>query len=113
MNSPPTISKNSDSVLMIGQLLSNEPGFYIPRKFGIRLENLILVKKFSNSIHNKFFCFETVSFCHFENTLINKDLLDKKEVHWLNDYHETVFHKLKNFLSQDVRKWLRNKTKKI
>ena len=45
---PPTISKNSDSVLMIGQLLSNEPGFYIPRKFGIRLENLILVKKFSN-----------------------------------------------------------------
>ena len=110
---PPTISKNSDSVLMIGQLLSNEPGFYIPRKFGIRLENLILVKKFSNSIHNKFFCFETVSFCHFENTLINKDLLDKKEVHWLNNYHETVFHKLKNFLSQDVRKWLRNKTKKI
>ena len=63
--------------------------------------------------HNKFFCFETVSFCHFENTLINKDLLDKKEVHWLNDYHETVFQKLKNFLSQDVRKWLRNKTKKI
>ena len=47
---PPTISKNSDSVLMIGQLLSNEPGYYIPRKFGIRLENLILVKKFSNSI---------------------------------------------------------------
>ena len=49
----------------------------------------------------------------FEKTLINKDLLDKKEVNWLNDYHETVFHKLKNFLSQDVRKWLRNKTKKI
>ena len=110
---PPTISKNSDSILMIGQLLSNEPGFYIPRKFGIRLENLILVKKFSSSINNKFFCFETVSFCHFEKTLINKNLLDKKEVNWLNDYHEKVFQKLKNFLSQNVRKWLRKKTKKI
>ena len=110
---PPTISKNSDSILKIGQLLSNEPGFYIPRKFGIRLENLILVKKFSNSINNKFFCFETVSFCHFERTLINKGLLDNKEVNWLNDYHEKVFQKLKNFLSQEVRKWLRKKTKKI
>ena len=67
---PPTISKNSDSFLKIGQLLSNEPGFYIPRKFGIRLENLILVKKFSNSINNKFFCFETVSFVILKKRLL-------------------------------------------
>jgi Xaa-Pro aminopeptidase len=80
---PCGISPRSNASLAEGMLLSNEPGYYIEGKFGIRLENLVLVKKHKTK---KFLCFETLTHVPFENDLIVKTMLSKTEKNWLNDY---------------------------
>ena len=109
---PPVISKNISSALEVGQLISNEPGYYLENGFGIRLENLVLVQdsKVSNS---QYLEFETVSFCHFENKLINKKLLEINEIDWLNDYHYDVYSNLEVYLNKNEKKWLKQKTVNI
>ena len=109
---PPVISKNTSLPLKAGQLLSNEPGYYVKDKFGIRLENLVIVQ---NCVSNdkEFFEFETVSLCHFERNLINKNLLDKDEIMWINKYHKFVYLNLKVLLNTKEKQWLKRKTEKI
>ena len=109
---PPVISKNISPALKSGQLISNEPGYYLENEFGIRLENLVLVQdtKASNS---QYLEFETVSFCHFENKLINRKLLEISEINWLNDYHYNVYSNLEVYLNKNEKNWLKQKTVNI
>ena len=107
---PPNISRRKSSALEEGMFLSNEPGYYKVDDFGIRIENLMLVQKSNKSNIKKFLKFETVSLCHFENSLINCDLLNLKEKEWINNYHEKVRNKLKPFLSNEEFNWLCKKT---
>jgi Xaa-Pro aminopeptidase len=109
---PPVISKNTSLPLKEGYLLSNEPGYYVKDKFGIRLENLVIVQN-STSSDKEFFEFETVSLCHFERKLINKKLLDKDEIIWINKYHKFVYQNLKVLLNTKEKLWLKRKTDKI
>ncbi len=87
-----------------GMLLSNEPGVYKTNKYGIRLENLILVKKVENK--TSFLHFETVTLCPFDKKLIDFSLLTSDEIDWLNQYHQKVFTELANFLTKDEISWL-------
>ena len=110
---PPIISRRKSEPLQKGQLLSNEPGYYVPKKFGIRLENLMIVEKVNLIKLNNFLKFKTVSLCHFEMNLININLLNKDEIIWVNDYHDEVYSNLKEFLANEEKKWLKSKTSKI
>ena len=67
-------------------ILSNEPGYYEKGKFGIRIENLIRVKKTKKGI-----AFEDLTMAPIDKELIDKSLLKKEEIHWLNNYHKKVF----------------------
>ena len=87
---PQAISKNNQINFKEGMVVSNEPGYYEKNKFGIRIENLIYVKK----IKNRNF-FENLTLVPIDKDLINKSLLNEKEVDWLNKYHQKVFKILK------------------
>ena len=77
-------------------ILSNEPGYYEKDKFGIRIENLVYIKK-----KNKKNYFENLTMAPIDKDLINKNLMNSKEKKWLNSYHQKVFKKLKNSMSKN------------
>ena len=90
-----------------GMLLSNEPGFYLPGHYGIRLENLLLVRPAAPSLSGKpFLEFETVTLAPFDRRLIDSALLTDAEVQWLNNYHARVLAEVGPHLGDEERKWL-------
>ena len=88
---PAGISRAARPVkLAPGMILSNEPGFYQPGAYGIRLENLLLVRPGALSSPRRFLCFETLTLAPFDRALIEPALLDAAEIAWLDDYHARV-----------------------
>ena len=75
-------------------VVSNEPGYYEKNNFGIRIENLIYVKKEKNKNH-----FENLTMAPIDKDLINKKMLSKSEKIWLNNYHQKVYANLKSAMS--------------
>ena len=71
-------------------VVSNEPGYYEKNNFGIRIENLIYVKKTEMKKY-----FDNLTLVPIDKELINKNILNKTEKKWLNDYHNKVFNVLK------------------
>ena len=98
---PQSISKFNKIKIQPGMILSNEPGYYKKNYFGIRIENLIYVKK----INNKIF-FENLTMVPIEKDLINPKLLNKEEEKYLFKYHLQVYSKLSKFLNNPEKKWL-------
>ena len=92
---PQAISKNNKVNFKEGMIVSNEPGYYENGKFGIRIENLIRVKK-----NNKGYSFDNLTMVPIDKSLINKNILNKDEISWLNSYHKDVFNKLKKFMDE-------------
>lgn len=92
--SPPSISKKSKDKFAVGQVVSNEPGYYLERQFGMRIENLIYVNKIKKKL-----LFEDLTLVPYDKNLINKDLLSRLEIKYLNNYHKEVFKKLNSFLN--------------
>ncbi len=93
---PHAISKNNKIEFQAGMVVSNEPGYYEKNKFGIRIENLIYVKKEKGK---KFF--ENLTLAPIEKDLIDRTLLNKKEIRWINDYHRKVFVSLKYAMNRE------------
>ena len=83
-------------------ILSNEPGYYRKNKFGIRIENLIFVKK--NNNNNLFF--ENLTVAPIEKELINYKLLTSSEKNYLFKYHIEVYSKISKYLNLKERNWL-------
>ena len=100
-----------DVSLEKGMVLTNEPGLYRDGAYGIRLENMILVDKAFENEFGTFMKFENLTYCHFEKNLIDKDMLSKDEIDWVNNYHARVFEKLSPNLDKDVSSWLKEKTR--
>ena len=100
---PQGISRGNKVNFKTGMIVSNEPGYYEQGKFGIRIENLVTVKK--NSSYLKF---ENLTMAPIDKNLIKKTLLNKKEISWLNNYHSTVFKNLKRFMNGSELVDLRN-----
>ena len=92
---PHAISKKNKIILQEGMIVSNEPGYYEKNKFGIRIENLIYVKK--DGEKNSF---ENLTMVPIEKDLIILKNLNKNEREWLNDYHKTVFKNLKKSMNK-------------
>ena len=99
---PISISKKNDSLFHDGMIVSNEPGFYKKNAFGIRIENLELVKKNKKSLKKEnFLYFETLTMVPYEKKLISKKLLNNEEVLSINNYHKQIRKKLINFISHN------------
>ncbi len=94
---PQSITKNNKIKFEEGMIVSNEPGYYENGKFGIRIENLIRVKKNGKARYS----FENLTMVPIEKKLIEKKLLTKNEIIWLNKYHKTVYKNIKNFMSKN------------
>tara|TARA_Y100000591_G_scaffold289176_1_gene273900 strand:- start:4492 stop:6210 length:1719 start_codon:yes stop_codon:yes gene_type:complete len=99
---PHAISKNNKIKFMEGMIVSNEPGYYEKNNFGIRIENLIYVKKIKKRNY-----FENLTLAPLDKELINLKLLNKNEINWINKYHNEVFKNIKNYFNKDEIKDLR------
>lgn len=101
--------------LKAGNVLSNEPGYYKAGDYGIRIENLVVVKKDEDlsTEELEFLCFETITLCPIDLKPVNKEIMTEDEVRWLNDYHQMVYDRLSPELDEDHAKWLREKTRSI
>ena len=98
---PQSISKFSNIKIKEGMIISNEPGFYKKGQFGIRIENLVYVKKL-----NKKLIFKNLTMVPIEKDLINFKLLNLQEKDYLFKYHLDIYVKISKFLNIDERKWL-------
>ena len=101
---PQGISRGNKIKLKEGMILSNEPGYYEKGKFGIRIENLIYISK-KNEKLNKF---ENLTLVPIDKSLIEKKLLIKSEIEWINKYHKKVFTKLIKFMKKSEKINLEN-----
>ncbi len=91
--------------LLPGMVVSNEPGFYVENKYGIRHENLIAVKEHKKTEFGTFYEFETLTLCPFFKSTIVKEILSQDEINWLNDYHKKCEEKLGKHLEGDIKTW--------
>ena len=96
--------------LVPGMITSNEPGIYREGKFGIRHENLVLCVDAGRNDFGQWCRFETLTLCHFDTSIVIKELLDASEIEWLNAYNAKVFQMLSPRLPSEIARWLRNKT---
>jgi len=92
---PQAISRGNKIKFKEGMITSNEPGYYKKNHFGIRIENLVYVKKTKNKLK-----FEDLTLVPIDKTLIEKKLLTSFEKDWLNKYHQRVFIHLKKFMNK-------------
>ena len=98
---PQSISKFSKVKLKEGMILSNEPGYYKQGQYGIRIENLVYVKKKGGKMF-----FENLTLAPIDKTLINFSLLNTKEKDYLFNYHLSVYSKISKYLNNNEKKWL-------
>tara|TARA_A100001234_G_scaffold203863_1_gene198350 strand:+ start:2507 stop:4198 length:1692 start_codon:yes stop_codon:yes gene_type:complete len=98
---PQAISKYNNIKIKEGMILSNEPGFYKKNHFGMRIENLIYVKK-----EGKNLLFKNLTLAPIEKDLIDYKILTKSERDYLFDYHLEVYSKISFFLKRNEKKWL-------
>lgn len=111
---PQRLSRLSDVPLKPGMILSNEPGYYRPGAFGIRIENLIVVENApalpNGDSHRDMLCFRTLTWCPIDRRLIDTSLLSEGERSWIDTYHETCRHVLGPRLPKEVQMWLDHAT---
>jgi len=105
---PQSISHRGMHELHPGMIISNEPGYYKEGKYGIRIENLVLVRG-PNDIpggDNPMLGFETLTLAPIDQCLIDPQLLSDRQLHWLNAYHGHVLRQLSPLIEEDVQNWL-------
>ena len=105
---PQAISRGNSVKLREGMIISNEPGYYENGKFGIRIENLVTVKK-----KGQFYRFEELTLAPIDKSLVEKKMLNNDEIKWLNEYHFKVFNNLKKFMNRSELKDLKNSCSNI
>lgn len=103
---PQGISKVRNAILEPGMVVSNEPGLYIEEQYGIRIENLQIVKQ---SFHQGFLCFESLTLVPYDSSLIEKSLLTQQELNWLKDYYQKIWENVSPLLNNAEKDWLKSK----
>lgn len=99
--------------LRAGMTLTDEPGLYLAGKFGVRIENTVLILDYMSTEFGKFLQIEPLTLCPIDTTPIDVDMLLPEEIDWLNAYHHSVYEKLSPFLDEEEKIWLENATKPI
>ena len=93
--------------------VTDEPGIYLPGKFGVRIENTLLIVPYIKTEFGEFLQFESLTLCPIDTSLIDLDMMLPEEIDWLNNYHDMVYEKLSPYLTEDEKEWLREATKAI
>lgn len=96
-----------------GMLVTNEPGFYKDGEYGIRTENIMLVREDCENEYGDFMKFETTTLCPIDLRGIEKELLNDGELKWLNDYHSDVYRSLRIHLNKQEQEWLKVQTREL
>lgn len=99
--------------LRAGMTVTDEPGLYLKGKFGVRIENTLLIKDFVETTFGKFLQMESLTLCPIDTAPIDVDMLLPEEVEWLNAYHREVFEKLSPYLEDEEVGWLAEATKPL
>ena len=93
--------------LVAGMTITDEPGIYLAGKFGVRIENTLLIVPYKETEFGKFLQFESLTLCPIDKTPIVVEMMLPEEIAWLNDYHQRVFDTLSPHLTEDETEWLR------
>lgn len=99
--------------LRAGMTVTDEPGLYLAGKFGVRIENTLLIKDYMETEFGKFLQMESLTLCPIDTAPIDVDMLLPEELNWLNSYHAEVYAKLAPYLDEEEQIWLKNATKPI
>ena len=111
---PQRIAKTGTVALQPGMIVSNEPGYYLPEKFGIRIENLLLVvAQEVEGAEREMYGFETISFAPIDLRPVERSLLTGPEIAWLNAYHAKVRAEVGPLVDEATRVWLEAATRAI
>lgn len=101
------------TALKAGMTITDEPGVYLAGRFGVRIENVLLIVGGDSTECGNFLRMEPLTLCPIDTTVIDHWLLDDYEVEWLNDYHRRVYEELAPHLADDERQWLAEATAAI
>lgn len=94
-----------------GMTVTDEPGIYLEGRFGVRTENVLVIK--GVDADSQFLCFETLTLCPIDTTPILPELLSEEEIGWLNAYHAEVYKQLAPHLNDEERAWLQEATRPL
>lgn len=100
-------------ILEPGMVMSDEPAMYRPGEYGIRTENMILIREDSETEFGKFLGFETLTLCYIDTKLVIPSMLSVREHAWLNKYHQIVYDLVSPHLNEEEKAWLKEKTAEI
>lgn len=96
-----------------GMTVTDEPGIYLAGRFGVRIENTLLVVPYMSTEFGDFLGFETLTLCPIDTVPVIVSMLTPDELEWLNNYHRSVFDKLSPYLDETEKAWLREATKPL
>ena len=99
--------------LRAGMTVTNEPGLYLSGKFGVRIENTLLIKDYQTTEFGKFLQMESLTLCPIDLTPVDFSMLQPEEIEWLDTYHRDVFEKLSPYLEGEDLEWLREATRPV
>ena len=94
--------------LVAGMTITDEPGIYLEGKFGVRIENTLLITPYKQTEFGQFLQFESLTLCPIDTRPIVKELLLPEEIAWLNDYHQQVLTALSPHLDGEEKEWLKD-----
>lgn len=108
---PQSISLRSQVPLKAGMICSNEPGYYKDGEYGIRIENLVLIRPVDELDSDKTMLeFQTLTLAPIQKKLIDKNALTQEEIQWLDHYHQRVFDTYQSRINHEYLDWLRDAT---
>ena len=111
---PQSIGMEENPVILEpGMVMSDEPAMYRPGEYGIRTENMILIREDSETEFGKFLGFETLTLCYIDTKLVIPSMLSVREHAWLNKYHQMVYDLVSPHLTEEEKAWLKEKTAEI
>lgn len=99
--------------LRAGMTVTDEPGLYLSGKFGVRIENTLLIKGYQTTEFGKFLQMESLTLCPIDLTPVDFSMLQPEEIEWLDIYHRDVFEKLSPYLEGEDLEWLREATRPV
>lgn len=111
---PMNISYRQSNVMLVpGMLISDEPGYYPTGKFGVRIENLMMVERWCQNEWGTFDQMNFVTLCPYEREAIVKEMLTEEEIRWVDQYHQRVYDELSPLLDRDTAAWLKDQTRPL
>ncbi|MCI7011850.1 MAG: aminopeptidase P family protein [Prevotella sp.] len=96
--------------LVAGMTVTNEPGLYLAGKFGVRIENTMIIEPYMKTSFGEFLQLQPLTLCPIDKAPIDVQLLTDEELQWLNDYHDRVYEELSPLLDEAHRLWLQEAT---